>query len=310
MTGPRVSLRARRAAERALGITAEELVEFHVRERRPHIKKRLRALRHILLGKTPQKAARLVKAGEPSVYRWIKVVQRGGLEALARDTRGQHPIPRPEGIALADRRTAIRVALQQHLDSTSWTRLTAIECVLLGSSFETAAREAGRSVETVKTWVWRFHRGGVAAVLGRPRHGAMHRPPSASELLRLAASEKNRRIAKRFRAMARLGAGLNHDNVALHENTTAGTVRKWQAAFMAGGLDALRYPAAGRRRLTARQLGMLRKIILARPEISTRALCDVVRERFGINYSPSWMAHIVQRLGFEKVGERFQPFRA
>lgn len=49
------SIKSRFTKKDRLGVTARQINAFYLAERRPHIRKRLRALRLVLLGKNPRK---------------------------------------------------------------------------------------------------------------------------------------------------------------------------------------------------------------------------------------------------------------
>src|SRR5438270_8287557 len=127
-------IKSRDSKSKLPGITLQDLAALYAPERRPHIRKRLRALRFMLLGKSPEEAARLVRAGAVSAYRWLKVAREGGLEALAEDTRGAQPKLRLSASQAARMREAIRIALRQHDEPTTRTRLMAVDSLLLGNS--------------------------------------------------------------------------------------------------------------------------------------------------------------------------------
>jgi transposase len=55
------------------------------------IKRRVRAGRLLLAGKRPPEVARLVGAPRQTVYRWDKVLQVGGIEALREMSQGGRP---------------------------------------------------------------------------------------------------------------------------------------------------------------------------------------------------------------------------
>jgi transposase len=55
------------------------------------VKRRLRAGRLLLAGKTPPEVARMVGAPRQTVYRWQRVLQRGGIDALRNMSKGGRP---------------------------------------------------------------------------------------------------------------------------------------------------------------------------------------------------------------------------
>jgi transposase len=207
-------------------------------------------------------------------------------------------------------RKAIRIALQQHDDPTTRTRLMAVDALVLGNSAQAVAREFKRAPKTVKHWLAMFLREGLTALLGRPRRKAHPKgpttPPSFRTLRVLAASERRPRIRHRLRMMALLASQLKDDGSG--NDAKDDLARMWREVSPALLPKPPHRLTHGRdRRLNKQQQEILRGLILAQPGISGRELCAFVDERFGVTYSEHWMGQLVRRqIGLERVDGRFK----
>ena len=228
----------------------------------------------MLLGKSPEEAARLVKAGAFSAYRWLKVAREGGLEALAEDTRGTQPKPRASASQAARMREAIRIALRQHrshhTDAADGGRLAG-----LGEFGSGGCAGIQRTPKTVKHWLAMFLREGLTALLGRPRRNAHPKGPTATPSFRtlriLAASEQRPRIRHRLRMMASLASQPKNDGCG--EGAEDDLARMWREVSPALLPKPPRRSTHGRdRKLNKQQQEILRDLIFARPRISRREL--------------------------------------
>ena len=55
------------------------------------VKRRVRAGRLLLAGRSPPEVARVVGAPRQTVYRWLEVLKRGGIDALRDMSKGGRP---------------------------------------------------------------------------------------------------------------------------------------------------------------------------------------------------------------------------
>lgn len=223
-------------------LAVKEIGAFYTGERRAHVRKRLRALRLVLLGKRPAEAARIVNVSAKSVRRWIKSARHGGVAALVHD--------RPRR-----RRTA------------------------------------------------------SIAEFGKGRVESLRPPPkiSSGQLRALATDEKRRRIAKRMRVVADLMDGQSAFKVAVRERMTETTAQRWLADFRARGVDALHHDKGRPPKLGVKQMGVLRALIATFPDISSQQLHAFLIDRFNVRYSDWGLRHLVNRLGFRRVGKLLLP---
>src|SRR6201999_1208653 len=76
-----------RPPSRATPQLLKAIVAALAQERRPHIRKRLRALHLVTLGEPPEHAARLARTSVSWVGRWIKRAKEGGLSAITDDVQ-------------------------------------------------------------------------------------------------------------------------------------------------------------------------------------------------------------------------------
>lgn len=175
------------------------------------------------------------------------------------------------------------------------------------------------ALASVHSWIKIAQKAGVPMLLyDRPRHkpkprtiatiketAPVKRQPKAAiiRLRAIAATERNRRIAKRLRVVAELMEGGNALKVATRERMAVDTARQWLGSYRAGGIDALRYDAGRRPRLSLEQLAKLRTLIVAFPTISGKHLRAFAFDHFKIRYSDWGMRHLVRRMGFERVGK-------
>ena len=275
-------------------------------ERRPKIRRRLRALHLVVLGRLPKQAARLAQTNASAVHRWIRDVEKGGLSAVTRDG----PSLRISQAEAARMRAAIRAALQEHGDDTTWRRLMAVDFLILGHPAAAIARQFKRAPHTVKLWLAAFLREGTQGLVGRPpskvHPNGQTRPPSFQTLRKLAAAEKRPRIKRRLLALARSAAQLGEDGC--RKGAEDQFVRKWHALSRMMRPEPPRRAKRGRhRKLDRRQQTMLKELIIAKPGISVRELRAFVKAHFDVAYSEEWMRQIVLRqLGFEREDGRFR----
>jgi transposase len=222
-------------------VTGKNLARVLANETRRSARERLRAVQLVLNGKEPKHAARMVRASETSVLRWIAIARRAGLQALLADGRGQKP--KLPGIAskAGPMRARLRHALEPpgH-DRMTQTRLTAVDQLLAGVSVAEVASAARVTQGAVMVWLAKFEKGGVAALVTRPQRFAPLCPNVDGASLRArAVTVKNPRIARRLRAVAHLADGLSAIEAAARERTNDWMVRRWLAMFREGGVEAL-----------------------------------------------------------------------
>jgi transposase len=128
-------------------------------------------------------------------------------------------------------------------------------------------------------------------------------------LRRLASGERDHRFVERLWAVAGLAEGRTLSDVARRSGVHRVTLNAWCKAYRRGGIDALRprEPCIVRRRprLNPAQLDELAALIRARPGLSRWQLWEIVKRRFGFDYTLDGLMRLVrEELGFVRVGDR------
>jgi transposase len=158
-------------------------------------------------------------------------------------------------------------------------------------------RNTGASAAAAKQWVQILRRDGVLGLLHRKQKIARRQlgPTDAASLYALAASAKDRHIAKRLRAMAYLAEGRSTLDAAVGVKSDLTTVIGWRRMFLAGGAAALCRGVHGRQpKLNRDQRDELAQIMRAKPDLTIEALCELVKTRFNASYSPVGLANLIQ----------------
>jgi transposase len=133
------------------------------------------------------------------------------------------------------------------------------------------------------------------------------------ELRRIAATEKDRRVATRILAIANSMEGMKRRDTADLADVGLGTLQKWINAFNKSGVEGLRMRERGGRRLklSAAQLSTFKDMVLegrfAQPDIrrwTARFICGEVERRFGVRYTPDSLCRLLRSLGFHWQGGR------
>jgi transposase len=218
-------------------------------EPRPHIRVRLKAVMHVLGGKTREHAAKRAAANPLTVGRWVKRARQSGLKALVDDGRARKRKKPAKPAAAKRARAEIAAALKTRHDPRTRARLRAVDHLLAGVPLDFVAREASVTPRVAASWLTKLERKGVAALLGknRPPSPKRHLDADSARLRAIAAKETKPRIAKRIRAIAHLADGLDFLAAALKEGVHETTVRAWLADFRAGGVKALQHVNNARR---------------------------------------------------------------
>ena len=113
---------------------------------------------------------------------------------------------------------------------------------------------------------------------------------------------------RRLRAIALLDEGYGGSEVARIFGVSPGAVSQWNKRYRQGGIEALRAkPHPGPKpKLTPRQRKQLERLLLKGPgkhgyatELWTLPrVAEVIRKRFGVDYDPSSVWHILRAMGW------------
>jgi transposase len=293
----------------SLGVSLNEVEAALELERRPEVRKRLLALKHVLAGKTIHAAKRAAGVTWESVRRWVVQVQQGGLDAILADAHSglaKRKLPPAHLEALQqDIDRAIEQPLKPHVRS----RLVAIRAVLSGRASKEAAATAQVNPTTVGRWLDTVRRSGLAAALERwerrPPEGRFTLEADPAMLRTLAAQEKNARIRKGILALAEVADGKSALTAAMNTGTSHSTLLTRVKRFQEEGLAAChdRQPSGRPKKLTQAQLEELRLAVLGRPEMSYDQLRDFIHARFGARYSfPGLQLLLKREFGIERGG--------
>lgn len=115
----------------------------------------------------------------------------------------------------------------------------------------------------------------------------------------------------RLLALWKIQSGVSEKNVCEFIGKTAKTIRTWRRTYEKEGLDALLSIADGRGRKAKASLDeSLPDDIMALHEsrkggrINCRDIIALVHSKYGVEYAPSGMYHILGRLGFSWITSR------
>lgn len=288
------------------GVNARDIDAALVGEDRPYIRKRLLAVQAILSGATREQAARQVRAGVGSVYRWM-MIRRGGLAAFVRGAPGLKPKDALSPSQVEKLRRDLSGVLEGSHDAEERKRLTAVLKVLSGKAMYRVATELHVKPASVAHWMKKLRRRGAASLRMPVRVPTIEADPAA--LRRLASGERDHRFVERLWAVAGLAEGRTLSDVARRSGVHRVTLNAWCKAYRRGGIDALRprEPCIVRRRprLNPAQLDELAALIRARPGLSRWQLWEIVKRRFGFDYTLDGLMRLVrEELGFVRVGDR------
>lgn len=124
-----------------------------------------------------------------------------------------------------------------------------------------------------------------------------------------AKADGDQRLDRKLRALLLVGRdGLTHVEAAAVLEVDMASIFNWQRDYRQGGLAALSYKSIPGRpgRLDKAQLGTLSALVEAGPEAAgldtgvwtAPILVDLIRKRFGVQYSASQVRRILHKLGF------------
>jgi Helix-turn-helix domain len=162
-----------------LGISAIELSHCLENEHRPHIRRRLRALRLLLAGAPLERAAKAANIDKPVFEVWLWLLRNGGSAALLRDDEQLNRLRPPEtdrgeigrlfpyGFSKAQvelLRRQIGEALERSEDLRVRRRLVAVDRVLAGENRKDVAEEMWISAAAIRSWFALIRKEGVEAL--------------------------------------------------------------------------------------------------------------------------------------------------
>jgi len=256
------------------------------------------AVKDVLSGTEPGRAAKKVKASRSSVERWLREAKRSGISGLVRNRYIERRMRKLNFAELRVIREEIAAALNRKPSWRVQKRLRALDAILAGRTVSRAADTACASRPQVERWLAAATRHGLGGMLSaheRPRKETGLALDSAM-LRALAATEKNWRMKKRLLAMADIAEGMSITRVSMRVGAGEDTIAKWIERFRAGGAEALRGKQARGRptRLTRDQLKELQDILRTRPDASYPELCETMRTRFGVSYAPPGLKRLVK----------------
>ena len=123
------------------------------------------------------------------------------------------------------------------------------------------------------------------------------------------------RLVRRIHAVMLLAEGKTLDDIAEMLGVGEQTVRDWVHAFIAQGVASLFYrPRAGRpAKLTVSQRKELKEVVLNGPEAAgyssgcwtSGMIADLIKLRFGVDYAPRYVCHLLGVLGLSFQRGRF-----
>ena len=97
-----------------------------------------------------------------------------------------------------------------------------------------------------------------------------------------------------------LNEGLSYEQIAQVLFLDDNTIRRYETKFRSGGLDDLlddNY-VGGVSKLSEEQLGLLKDEVKQKIYLSAKEICKFVERKFGVQYSPEGLVHLLHRLGF------------
>lgn len=229
------------------GINLQEVEEALAVEQCPEIRKRLQAVKLVLLGNTHAHAANQVNRGERYVSRWVSRARLFGCSAVTLKKRVGRPSPTaPEQVK--NLRTQIKAALDRNSNVHLRKRLRAMDALLTGVSVKQVAAELHVNSDRIEEWQRCFRRSGLAALMGAKE---VNLPRDAwnidAKLFReMSAKEADKLVATRLLTLADIADGMGVIDAAARTRFSDATVRDWLIRFQKGGVEALRYKQKGR----------------------------------------------------------------
>ena len=129
----------------------------------------------------------------------------------------------------------------------------------------------------------------------------------------LDAAERGRREQVRLAAAQLIEAGASDREVARHFRVSRMSVNRWRRALAGGGRTALASRGAGgaKCKLTVAQVRELETLLEAGPAVhgwdedqcwTLARITEVVRARFGVDYTLAGMDLLLHRIGVERAG--------
>lgn len=151
--------------------------------------------------------------------------------------------------AVARMRSDIALVLRDAVHEQVRRRLMTVDQLLADMPLDTVLRQTGASAGAAKQWIQIVRRDGVPGLLHRKQKTPRRHlgPTDAPSLHALAASEKDRHVANRLRAMACLAEGCSTLDAAVRVNSNISTVVGWRRKFLTGGVAALCTKRGGRK---------------------------------------------------------------
>ena len=167
-----------------LGINPAELSHCLENEHRPHVRRRLRALRLLLAGASLKRAAKAANIDKPVFEVWLWLLRKVGSAALLRDDEQLNRLRPPETdrgevgrifpygfskeqVELFRRR--IGEALERSRDLRIRKRLVAVDRVLAGEKRDEVAEEMWISAAAIQRWFALIRKDGVDALRAEER---------------------------------------------------------------------------------------------------------------------------------------------
>lgn len=233
-----------------------------------------------------------MRAGKSSVGLWLIVAERSGCAALL-----------PVSVEADRRRRAIpldairraRATLQETFSRGGLWRLhkhaAVFDALLQGATRTEAAGIAKVTLPTVSVWI------AQAEETKNEHHagGSLLPGVNGDQLRTLADQQLKWQFAKRLRAMAAIADGADTGRAAVLVSAQEESVRRWLRRFQNDGVEGLRPPPDRKRelKLNADQLQEFRVIVATMSEANYSELRDIVKNRFGVSYTPEGIRRVV-----------------
>jgi len=119
-------------------------------------------------------------------------------------------------------------------------------------------------------------------------------------LLEAHRTERVKKKADRIKTILLLNEGLSYEQIAQVLFLDDNTIRRYETKFRSGGLDDLlddNY-VGGVSKLSEEQLSLLKDEVKQKIYLSAKEICKFVERKFGVQYSPEGLVHLLHRLGF------------
>jgi transposase len=291
------------------GINPQEVEEALAVEQCPEIRKRLQAVKLVLLGNTHAHAAKQVHRGENYVSRWVSRARLLGCSAVTLKKRAGRP-SRTAREQVKKARAQIKAALDRNTHVHLRKRLLAMDALLTGASVEQVAAELHVNSDRIGEWQRCFRKNGLAALMGAKE---VNLPRDTwnidAKLFReMSAKEADKLVATRLLTLANIADGMGVIDAAARTKFSDATVRNWLLRFQKGGIEALRYKHKHRMpMLNVAQINALKEIVLAQPKLSFAELATMVQIRFGASYTPSGINRLLKEsFGLVRRRGRFE----